>query len=108
MKIDKIDENDINAKLLEISTRVKMLRMQRNIKQTELANALGISQTNLSNIERGRTGLSLANLLKIQQYLGCPIYAFFPDEVQDQNSPSLIKALMTISEFIQNGSKNNT
>lgn len=88
-----IDDKIINNSLLEVSQRIRFLRIRRNVKQLELAEALGISQANMSNIERGRTGLTISNLLKIQQYLDCPIYAFFPDSTQKSTTPVLIKDL---------------
>ncbi|MBR2220469.1 MAG: helix-turn-helix transcriptional regulator, partial [Phascolarctobacterium sp.] len=38
--------------------RVKYLRMDRGITQTKMAEMLGLSQTNLSNMESGRTAIT--------------------------------------------------
>lgn len=62
-----------------IGTRVKMLRICKNIAQTDLAKAIGVTQTHLSNIENGRAGLTMANLIKLHEELGCPISSFFVD-----------------------------
>ena len=62
-----------------IGRRVKFLRMERNIQQTKLAEMIGVSQTHLSNVEGGKAGLTIPNLIKIRQVLDCPISEFFVD-----------------------------
>lgn len=57
----------------EIGRRIKALRLSKNILQTELASILCISQTHMSNIECGRTGLTLENLVKMAEVFGCSI-----------------------------------
>ncbi len=51
----------------KVCTRIRLLRISRNIAQNELAQTLGITQTNLSHIENGRTGATLKNLFKIRE-----------------------------------------
>lgn len=63
--------------LKSIGRRIKELRMQRGMSQVQLAKEIGLSQTNLSNVERGRTGATLANLLKIRSVLKCKMADFF-------------------------------
>lgn len=62
-----------------IGTRVKMLRITKRVSQTELAKKIGVTQTHLSNIENGRAGLTITNLIKLHQVLDCPISSFFED-----------------------------
>lgn len=62
-----------------IGTRVKMLRITKNISQTELAKQIGVTQTHLSNIENGRAGLTIPNLIKLREALACTIGSFFVD-----------------------------
>lgn len=62
-----------------IGTRVKMLRITKNISQTELAKQIGVTQTHLSNIENGRAGLTIPNLIKLREALACTISSFFVD-----------------------------
>ena len=62
-----------------IGTRVKMLRITKGISQTELAKQIGVTQTHLSNIENGRAGLTIPNLIKLHEALHTPISSFFED-----------------------------
>lgn len=54
-----------------IGKRVKMQRISAKVSQTELAKELGVTQTHLSNIENGRAGLTIPNLIKLHQILEC-------------------------------------
>lgn len=62
-----------------IGTRVKMVRITKRMSQTVLAKKIGVTQTHLSNIENGRAGLTVANLIKLHEALECPISTFFKD-----------------------------
>ena len=62
-----------------IGRRIKTLRMGRGVSQLELAEAIGMSQTNLSNVESGRTASTIQVLLKIRKVLNCKLADFFAD-----------------------------
>ncbi len=62
---------DIDYK--KIGENIRLIRMTKGISQIKLARSLDISQTHMSNIENGNTGLSLATAIKISKYLGCSI-----------------------------------
>ena len=62
-----------------IGRRIKTLRMGRGVSQLELAEAIGMSQTNLSNVESGRTASTIQVLLKIRKVLNCKLSDFFAD-----------------------------
>ena len=49
----------------------------RHITQMELARLLGISQTHLSNIEKGRVQISLRLLVKMANIFNCRLDDFF-------------------------------
>ena len=80
-----------------LSRRVKMERLAKGVSQTDMANAIGTSQTNMSNMEAGRTAITVQNLFKIQKVLGCKMKDFFVDfdgeaeEVSDKNKESVQK-----------------
>ena len=68
-----------------LGKRVKFLRMDKGISQTSLAQAIGLSQTNLSNMESGRTAITMQNLFKIQKVLNCNMSDFFVDFDAENN-----------------------
>ncbi len=57
----------------KIGENIRFTRMSKGVSQIKLARSLDISQTHMSNIENGNTGLSLATAIKISKYLGCSI-----------------------------------
>ena len=62
-----------------IGKRVKMQRISAKVSQTELAKELGVTQMHLSNIENGRAGLTIPNLIKLHSLLECNMSSFFVD-----------------------------
>ena len=62
-----------------LGRKVKFLRLEKGISQTDMAEAIGLSQTNLSNMESGRTAITIQNLFKMQKILGCKMSDFFID-----------------------------
>ena len=62
-----------------VGLKIKMLRTQKRIKQQDLASKLQISQAYLSNIENGRNAITLENLFKLQEILGCQMADFFAE-----------------------------
>lgn len=50
---------------IELGKRIKELRKSRNMKQDDLANTLGISRGQISNLENGRRSLNLKQLEKL-------------------------------------------
>ena len=62
-----------------LGRRVKTLRINKGITQTKMAELLGLSQTNLSNMESGRTAITTQNLFKMQGILNCKMADFFVD-----------------------------
>ena len=63
----------------KIGKRIKIIRIERGITQTNLAKELGISQTNMSNIECGRVSVTVQNLFKLHEILHCTMAEFFKD-----------------------------
>lgn len=58
-----------------VGKRIKALRLQNNVYQTTLAKDIGVSQTHMSNIESGRAGLTIDNLVKMAEIFGCSLDA---------------------------------
>lgn len=59
--------------MVQIGLRVKTLRLQKTMNQLELAGRLGVSQTHMSNLERGRTNLTLELLARLAEVFECSL-----------------------------------
>jgi transcriptional regulator with XRE-family HTH domain len=70
-----------------ISEKIKTIRRQRNVKQTELADAIGISHRHLQTIESGTSDFKVSFLEKISNALEVPACYLLHNE-----SPQLSKA----------------
>lgn len=81
-----------------LSRRLKMIRLAHGVSQSDMAKAIGISQTNLSNMEAGRTAITVQNLFKIQKVLGCKMADFFVDFDSETEK---------VADTKQNGSEKN-
>ena len=68
--------------MLPIGQKVYLLRLQRGITQAELGSRTGISQANLSNIERGKHDLTVSTLVRICLALGIKPASLFEGELR--------------------------
>jgi DNA-binding XRE family transcriptional regulator len=59
--------------LLKLGKRVRALRLDRGWTQEELAHRSGLNRSYMSDIERGRSDVSLSTLHKIARPLGIPL-----------------------------------
>ncbi len=75
-----------------LGRRVKALRINKGITQTKMAEMLGLSQTNLSNMESGRTAITTQNLFKMQGILNCKMADFFVDFDADAEEAATAKS----------------
>ena len=79
-----------------------MLRFAKHMQQTELAKRMGISQTHMSNIESGRAGLTLENLVKMTRIFNCGIDEIvFGEEVTKQDQGMDVLKNCTMQDIIQ-------
>ena len=62
---------------VDVGTRLRQLREQRNMSMRSLATASGLSANALSMIERGKTSPSVSTLYKLADAMGVPITTFF-------------------------------
>lgn len=58
---------------MNISENLRRIREERNVKQIELAKAVGISQAMLSQLERGTKNLTVNLAVEIIKALKCDI-----------------------------------
>ena len=57
----------------DLGHQIKRIRVEKKIKQNELAAAINVEKTNLSRIEAGRTNPTLWTLLKISKALNVSV-----------------------------------
>ncbi|HEX2832916.1 MAG TPA: helix-turn-helix transcriptional regulator [Thermoanaerobaculia bacterium] len=83
----KVNEPAMNrpAQLELVGRKIRQLRRQRKLTQVELAEKIGIHQSDLSRMEQGEYKVGLDTLLKILQCFDLSIGDFF-DETSRANS----------------------
>lgn len=92
----RCDEKD-----LKILKAIKALRMARYVKQSTMAEALGINQTQYSRIEAGQRSLTLHQIRVISDTLKVPellFWAMSMDEIQLKNQNSVLSQVLL--EFV--------
>ncbi|MFD7523853.1 helix-turn-helix domain-containing protein [Paenibacillus chitinolyticus] len=55
--------------LFEIREKYRLLRFKKKIKSKELAKVLGVVESQISNFEHGRNGMSEKKLLQYMNYI---------------------------------------
>ena len=87
-----------------VGRRIKFLRINKNVTQTSMAEQIGMSQTNLSNLETGRTAITLTNLFKIKEVLGCKMADFFVDidskELFSKKEEGVVKSSLELEDAL--------
>ena len=82
----------------KIGFRIKTLRQEKKILQTDFGKMLGISQTHMSNIENGNAGITLENLVKMSSIFDCTIDSIvFGNDVIEKEKTSGTGSLKDIS-----------
>lgn len=69
---------------MTVLINLRDVRRARNIKQDELAQAVGVRQSMISGIETGRVNASLPVAQKIAKHLGVPLDALVGEEQSEQ------------------------
>ena len=63
--------------LIELGKRIKIIRLQKKISQTEIAYRCGFDKSNYNTIESGKRNLTVTSLLKIANALEIDIKDLF-------------------------------
>ena len=79
------------ATSVDVGSRLRHLREERNLSMRSLATASGLSANALSMIERGKTSPSVSTLYKLADALGVPITSFF-GELSTRQSVIFVRA----------------
>ncbi len=83
----------------KIGERIKKLRRQAGISQIELAREIEVSQTHMSNIENGNTGISLWTAVKISRVLQCSLDQLVEEYPVAEKSYDSEKYMIDIDEL---------
>lgn len=71
--------------LKELGHKIQMAREENNMSQEELAQAIGCSQSALSNYEKGKRHIYLAQLEKLSTALNKPLDYFVENKTDEDN-----------------------
>ena len=82
-----------------VGKRVKAMRIQKGISQSELAQSIGISQAHMSNIESGRSNITLENLFALRDIFDVTMASFFVD-IDGKQETSEERAFIDLSDMI--------
>ena len=73
-----------SPEIASIGGRLRLLRKERRLTQSELARQIGIQQSDLSRMEKGEYRVSLDNLFKILGVFGMEVTEFFGSSTQPE------------------------
>ncbi|HSL18334.1 MAG TPA: helix-turn-helix transcriptional regulator [Methylomirabilota bacterium] len=75
--------HELTTPAATVGARLRRLRKERHLTQTELARQIGIQQSDLSRMEQGEYRVSLDNLFKILAVFDLDINEFFEPETAE-------------------------
>jgi transcriptional regulator with XRE-family HTH domain len=78
--------HELTTPAASVGRRLRALRKERHLTQTELARQIGIQQSDLSRMEKGEYRVSLDNLFKILAVFDVAINDFFRDAAPETES----------------------
>jgi transcriptional regulator with XRE-family HTH domain len=78
-----------------VGERVASYRKDRHLKVSELARAVGVSPSLISQIERGQSQPSVATLFALAESLDVPVDAFF---LKEESPDALVEALPKLAQ----------
>ena len=81
------------AQLELVGRKIRQLRRQRKLTQVELADKIGIHQSDLSRMEQGEYKVGLDTLLKILQTFDLSIGDFFEEDNRTQTMYDKLRSL---------------
>jgi transcriptional regulator with XRE-family HTH domain len=85
----------------EIGLRIRTLRQQKDLTQTELAKLLGTGQTAVSEVERGNRGLTVQQLVKLTRVLKVSPNQILGEGVQSEQHPRTARLLRRLRRVEQ-------
>lgn len=82
-----------------VGRKIRELRKEHKLTQTELSSRIGIQQSDLSRMEKGEYRVSLDNLFKILAEFGMSIGEFFDEISQETISPRDLQLLRSFKDL---------
>lgn len=82
-----------------IGPKIRKIRKERKLTQTELASRIGIQQSDLSRMEKGEYRVSLDTLFKILAEFNVSISEFFDDVAQENITPRDVKVVRDLNQL---------
>lgn len=82
-----------------IGPRIRKMRKERKLTQTELASRIGIQQSDLSRMEKGEYRVSLDTLFKILTEFNVSISEFFDDVNKDTMTPRDVQIMRDLKHL---------
>lgn len=86
----------------EMGMRIRVRRKKLLLTQEEIAEQLGISVKHFSEVERGLTGLSIENLVKLSNILGLSLDYIIKGEADKCNWDSTLSLLESVPKEKEN------
>lgn len=87
----------IYFRMLQAGLRIYQKRVEKKLTQAELARRAGISQPNLSNIEKGKRDLTVSTLARIARALETDVRDFFEGQRQPVRQAEKRRSVSRIS-----------
>ncbi|EIJ42349.1 putative transcriptional regulator with C-terminal CBS domains [Beggiatoa alba B18LD] len=82
---------------IDIGRRIRQIRKEKGLTQTDLANALGFDRSFLSKIEAGTSDVTSSTLYEIAKYLDISVASLYGEEP----SPPLERETKRLSELLE-------
>ena len=67
----------METQLKLVGSKIKQLRKEKGLRQTDVADGTGISYRHYQEIESGRVNVTVSTLGRIAEFLKLPIQSFF-------------------------------
>ena len=82
-----------------VGPKIRQLRKERKLTQTELASRIGIQQSDLSRMEKGEYRVSLDTLFKILAVFDVSISEFFDDVNKESLTPRDVQVVRDLKRL---------
>lgn len=95
------DRTSTALQVASVGRRLRQLRKERGLTQSDLARQIGIQQSDLSRMEKGEYRVSLDNLVKILAVFGIDLAAFFAGEERARPTAALSQDDMQLLQTLR-------